>query len=919
MPIRAFTQEIGIKPSGGQISEFSTSLPTPDISGVTRFANTLSDIGEEMMKADAKQNAENAAAGVQIVKNEDGTYDKIKAPESFGPYARNIFNAAVDQNYINTVYRDTEAKLNEIAAKRTKSPEARIAEMDAHIDGVLKNVDPKFVGVLGPIFGRERNQRQGSILNLAAAEDKAALSANFTRDIQASMNDITNRLMVGDEVGAQSVEENLYGSVRALAHLNTEDQHIINDEVTRYKQTIDGLRFISPILKEVKDGVAKGTVLPDDISTLANMLTLEASQDATAFGVTGKDIVDNMNESALKEVRGLVGNIYKDYVTKFKVSAENARAQEVQTLLSKGNVPFLPADYSQDDLYNAAKLTVGADIYNPQAIRDLGYTFNGVLPEEAYKRFFKDAYLLDPTTDEGKKILTRQLFAYETLGSLTTANGTKDRTDVVGDSKDRNFFRIVSAQMSGANPKSLEVAVKTAQEAIKSGLAMDEGARNTLVRTKYREASGSEPTDQNILTAVTSNMSTSIDVTAIPFKARNAIMESIALSTSQGIDFDTAAKDAARDFDANWKESNTIISPEGGIGQKYVPAKSLLPQVIDPVSRKASDGYIDGSIKTMLDTTVNTEMLADYGVDPKSLKFRDNVRLEPANVKGENTYYLVYYNQQIGTPIRLRDKDNQTIMINPTKAAKAYDEYLVEKNLSLTVQRRKEIENDPTLRGSHARLPSFEDWAKSNNKLNIEDLSPSDRYNAYTGRNVKSSATNNPTVEGYKKQISDALSDKTELIPIMTKVLGFESAGFNPNAKNTESSAHGIGQITDDTWNTYSTIAGKMGRKLDRNNPQDQIWVATQYGLDVSRKFEATFNRKPSTGEFYVLYQQGPTGGARLLMNPDQRAIDVLTPVYKDRRVAVKAVTNNLKTNLRNHAANITARDFVKIIKGYVE
>jgi len=45
-------------------------------------------------------------------------------------------------------------------------------------------------------------------------------------------------------------------------------------------------------------------------------------------------------------------------------------------------------------------------------------------------------------------------------------------------------------------------------------------------------------------------------------------------------------------------------------------------------------------------------------------------------------------------------------------------------------------------------------------------------------------------------------------------------SGWNPNAKNPASTAHGLGQFLDSTWDNVNKA---LGGGLDRDNPNDQI------------------------------------------------------------------------------------------------
>ena len=915
MAIETYQPKIGVQPRGQGISEFSTNLPSPDMSGIKHFANAMSDIGETMMKDAAKQEAENAANSIQIVKNEDGTYERIAAPDSYGPYARNIFNAAVDQNYINTVYRDTESKLNEIASKRTTPPEARIAEMDAHITGVLKSIDPRYVGALGPILGRERNQRQGSILNLAQAQSIATLENSLLTGTKASMDQFINAVSVGNEVDAKIAEQNIIDSTRSRIALSTQDQSVIEAEVKKVQDSIKGMRYLAPVLDRVRQGIAAGTLMPEELGLFTQMMTAGlAPAGSTAFGITDQDLMSNVNETALKEMRPVFEQMHKNYIQNFKESEKERKATELYTLLTGSNIGFLPADRDDSDLYNAATKLVGPDIYNPQAIRDIGYSFNGLMPKEAYGNYFKDAYKINPSTPSGLATLQKQLYAYETLQSVTTKSGSvKDMTDMVNNT-DRNFFRLVLAGTK--NGKSVETAVLGAQAAIKDGLAMDEGKRRSMVFGKYQETKNAQPTESLVLDTVTGNMVGGVQSSSLPERARSNILESMALSISQGIDYDTAAKDAALEFQRNWTKSTAVISHEGGISQDWVPKTSQPPQVQDPVSHETTDAYLDGYIAKII-PTVNKEVLASYGIDSSNLKFRDNVRLEPTGLKGQNTYFLTYYNAKDNIIFRLRGEDNQPIVIAPNSAAKKYDAFLVERNLQDTLKKRAG-EGAPAMGGYYEMTqPSqqeidqiIKDPLREFN-YDLQDVKPSESFDAWMGRNTAKLSTQSKSYAEF------AVSKLQEygignLQKAAIKILGFESGGFNPNAKNPVSSARGIGQMTDDTWAIY-------GKGLDRNNPQDQIDASIRYMKDINTSFVRNFDRQPTDSELYVMYQQGASGGTALMKFPNMKAIDVLTTVYQGNRAkAISAIQNNLKGSTKYTIGRMTAGQFTKIIGSYV-
>ncbi len=932
MPIRQFTQEIGIKPAGQGISEFSTSLPASDLSGVRRFASSLADIGEEFMKADAKQTAEDAANGTQIVKNENGEYERVAAPETYGPYARNIFNAAVDQNYINTVYRDVENELNIIASDRQMLPNDRIAKMDSHIAGVLKNVDPKFIGIIGPILGRERNQRQGSILNLAASESRSALITSLNNSSKLALSSLINHLAINDIEGANQVKANLIATKRQELTLSSNgDQTIIDRELATIDASIKGIEYLAPILAEVKQGISDETIAPDELSTFIKMLTTEAPLDATAFGYTTKDIIDNVNEPALQEMRSVFQNVFKDYAERFRISGENKKATDLKDVMTSSNLSMLPSWASQEDLARAIRLEYGDDIYSPEKIREIGFRYNGVLPDKPYSRFFENAWMVDVTTEQGRATLAKQFFAYETLQKISTKEGIKDRTDLISNSKDRNFFRIVQMQMSGGSPKTFEQAAKIAQTAIQNGIGMDDQARNNIVRDKFRAIyPNTEATDINILSKVTNN------VAELPVKLANQIWEAMAITNSQGLPFEMSIEDGKKVL-SRWKSSQFVISNEGGSGQSLVPEEVLMLdantnlEIIDPDTNKPSIDYLKIYIDPLLKNgmyedahgklTFDKSQLEQFGIKTDNLKFGENVKLEPTG--GSGAFYLAYYDKNVRVPIRLRDEYNQTIVISPLKTARKYLTYLNEKKLQETVDINKDKKErgfiERTLIPKNTVFQNFNIWNEKENRKGVADLLPDDRYNAWLGRNIQQSS---PNAQTYIKKINDNLvGDEAYLAPIASKVFGFESNGFDPTAKNPRSSAHGIGQITQSTWDGYNKKwMTTHDKPLDRNNPDDQLWVAIEHTKFLGRFYKQAFNKEPSLGDFYVLWQQGHSGGYMLLNNPNKNAIDVLTTAHNgNRKIAIKAITDNLRDNLKHRAGSLKAKDFIQIIKGYVE
>lgn len=114
--------------------------------------------------------------------------------------------------------------------------------------------------------------------------------------------------------------------------------------------------------------------------------------------------------------------------------------------------------------------------------------------------------------------------------------------------------------------------------------------------------------------------------------------------------------------------------------------------------------------------------------------------------------------------------------------------------------------------------------------------------------------------------------------------LATTESGNNVNARARTSSAKGLFQIVDDTWNDLSARYPQLGL-TNRMDPIQQARVAPFYMREINENLQRVLGRTPTASESKLGWVFGPTGGAMLMKaSPD-------TPV--DRVLDTAAIASN--------------------------
>ncbi len=104
--------------------------------------------------------------------------------------------------------------------------------------------------------------------------------------------------------------------------------------------------------------------------------------------------------------------------------------------------------------------------------------------------------------------------------------------------------------------------------------------------------------------------------------------------------------------------------------------------------------------------------------------------------------------------------------------------------------------------------------------------------------------------------------------PRAGQVIAQLESNFDPNAQNPNSSAGGLFQFIDSTAADYGLT--------DKRNPWQNSDAGARFASDNASHLSKVLGRELTIGELYLAHQQGAGGAAKLLGNPNARAVDVV-------------------------------------------
>jgi len=135
--------------------------------------------------------------------------------------------------------------------------------------------------------------------------------------------------------------------------------------------------------------------------------------------------------------------------------------------------------------------------------------------------------------------------------------------------------------------------------------------------------------------------------------------------------------------------------------------------------------------------------------------------------------------------------------------------------------------------------------------------------------------------------------------------MGAIESKFGTIKDRPKSQYQGLTQIGNWEFNNY---ADDVSKQLGKLNPWANAQAGVNYMGHLSDRYQKKFDRAPTTGDVYGMYNQGYGGYTSLRANPDALASDV---------VGLSHVRENLPGRLRGRAGTITAGEFANIVAAH--
>jgi hypothetical protein len=123
------------------------------------------------------------------------------------------------------------------------------------------------------------------------------------------------------------------------------------------------------------------------------------------------------------------------------------------------------------------------------------------------------------------------------------------------------------------------------------------------------------------------------------------------------------------------------------------------------------------------------------------------------------------------------------------------------------------------------------------------------------------------------REVSGVVQEAPKQVDYFERLAFIESSN-NPKAKAKTSSAAGLYQFTEGTWQEYTKKMGKSYTLDDRFDPKKAREVVEYKTQDIVKRLGETLGREPNNPEKYMAHFMGVTGARRFLQAKPTDTVD---------------------------------------------
>jgi uncharacterized protein (TIGR02594 family) len=692
MAIETDPQRIGVQPSGRMIREFRTDLPSPNMSGVQKFAESLSSIGEMAAKQQAEEDVKSALAAAPS-KDGNGNYMVPPAPETFGPFARRMFDDAVETRYKNNVFQDFQTTLNRVAAENQNDPDTAFALMEGHMRGTLKGMDPRIAKDLEANFMREVNERHRGVLNLATSREREATVGDLRVQRDSMLSQAQDAHSRGLTSEAERLEQEAAGITQRLVGLKAES--VLNPAQVQEIQR--GNREAGRILSAMNKAIEDGTITPEQLNFL-HLASQGLGGDRTItvgdMTISGNQVLELIKDPRIRTVLGTrIKQATGDLLPNFERDNAAAAINTINTLADRG-VRSFPLNTSGEQQTQAMLSWVqqqrakgnNIDPSTPEGFNIIFQRY-GAIPKDYYKKLFEGV------NTESAEALERLRPLYQAMENTLTSTG--QRRSLAGEvlpQRDDAIMYWYSLARGPGGTKGYEptAAAEFAVKAVNRGLEKFRTDRpeNFVVRS-YQEAQG-DPKANNLKVFDQIKGQVGFDIAKMDDDARQALMASIGLFAATGLPFKEAVNRGALHFNSNY-EVNKFTLQSGLSGKNGPTPKALNPPELPDQDGNVSYDYLKPLAKFAIKEMASTTQ-PNFKVPVDQLELGKNLWLKPTGADSANPSFQLWYFEKGGTQVPVLDNNGRIVTMYIGKYIQAQSAASNDASINREVIRRGAIE-----------------------------------------------------------------------------------------------------------------------------------------------------------------------------------------------------------------------------------